>query len=97
MPYTTTENGESLGLVVSRHIADPNDYFDIPLMVIINPTMYGRYTGTIDMVESFKVDRNPSRDRHHVLLPDFLAAHPELIVSSQAGVVEVKDPTIEVE
>lgn len=97
VPYTTTKDEKSLGLVVSRHIKDEDNYFDIPLMVLTNPSRYGRYIGSIDMVESLEVDKNQSRERHHVPVSDFLSAHPELIVSSQAGVVEVKDPTIKVQ
>lgn len=80
---------DDLGLVVSRHYSnDGSKYFDIPLLIISNPTVFGQYTGTIDVVQQFKLEKLHDK---HISISDFKSNNSNVIVNSKMGIIQVKE------
>ena len=83
VPYT-----DNKGLLVSRHYHnDGKTYFDVPVLVINNPTLFGQYIGTIDIIKTLKLQK--SSDGSRISTTDLQINNPSLKLSKTAGVVAV--------
>lgn len=82
IPYKNNQ-----ALLISRHQSkSDNLVFDIPILVLDGVTTYGKYNGTIDIAQGFRLAKN--KNETHISLNE-LAQNSRLHISNNAGIIWV--------
>ena len=77
-----------LGLLVSRHYSkDGSQMFDIPVLVLENPGMFGKYVGTIDLLAQLQLGHQ--ENDIHIPISQMQANYPNLRIDTISGIVNV--------